>query len=209
MYRMAECGKDVNKENKELQDIITAEIKRIHGTNEAAEADSITSMLAKKHGLSNREVAITLQFLIAFGKILKRAREGYADSLVFPKESAKKSEKVSMKKKSNAQKGDTILTDHFEVHETNVTVAIGDLVRSLNLTNELLQKERDFSKDLLIENNNLKIAIKEKQFENRELSTRIKFFSQDPLRKFTKPTSPKGIFRSSEKKAANSQSSIC
>ena len=116
------------------------------------------------------------------------------------KENEKKPEKVSMKKKSNAHKGDTILTDHFEVQETNVTVAIGDLVRSLNLTNELLQKERDFNKDLLIENNNLKIVIKEKQFENRELSTRIKSSSQDPFRKFSKPSSPKGIFHSSEKR---------
>ena len=99
MYRMAECGKDVNKENKELQDIIIAEIKRIHGTHKAAEADSLTSTLAKNHGLSNSEVAITLQSLIASGKILKRAREGDADSLVFPKENEKKLEKVSMKKK--------------------------------------------------------------------------------------------------------------
>ena len=120
--------------------------------------------------------------------------------MVLPKENEKKPEKVSMKKKSNAQKGNTILTDNFEVQETNVTVAIGDLVRSLNLTNELVQKERDSSKDLLIENRNLKIAIKKKEFENREPSTRIKFFSLDPIRKFTKPSSPKGIFHSSEKR---------
>lgn len=200
MYSMAECGEDGNKENKELQEIIIAEIKRVHGTHKAAEADSITNTLAKKHGLSNSEVAITLQYLIASGKILKRAREGDADSLVFPKENEKKPEKVSIKKKSNAQKGNTILTENFEVQETNVTVAIGDLVRSLNLTNELLQKERDFSKDLLIENNNLKIAIKEKEFEIRELSTRIMVFSQNPLRNFTKPSSPKGIFHCSEKR---------
>ena len=197
---MAECGKDGNKENRELQEIIIAEIKRVHGTHKAAEADSLTSTLAKKHGLSNSEVAITLQFLIASGKILKRAREGDADSLVFPKDNEKKSEKVSVKKKLNAQKGNSILTENFEVQETNVTVAIGDLVRSLNMTNELLQKERDFSKDLLIENNNLKIAIKEKEFENRELNTRIRLFSQDPLRTFTKPSSPKGIFHCSEKR---------
>ena len=197
---MAECGKDGNKENRELQEIIIAEIKRVHGTHKAAEADSITSTLAKKHGLSNSEVAINLQFLIASGKILKRAREGDADSLVFPKDNEKKSEKVSVKKKLNAQKGNSILTENFEVQETNVTVAIGDLVRSLNMTNELLQKERYFSKDLLIENNNLKIAIKEKEFENRELNTRIRLFSQDPLRTFTKPSSPKGIFRCSEKR---------
>ena len=67
------------------------------------------------------------------------------------------------------------------MQETNVTAAIRDLVRSLHLTNELLQKERDCSKDLLIDNNNSKIAIKEKEFENRELSTRVKFFPQDPL----------------------------
>ena len=73
-------------------------------------------------------------------------------------------------------------------------------MRSLKLTNEVLQKARDFSKYLLIENNNLKIAIKEKEFENKESSTRIKFFSQDPLRKFTKPSCPKGIFHSSEKR---------
>ena len=186
---MAECGKDGNKGNRELQEIIISEIKRVHGTHKAAEADSITSTLAKKHGLSNSEVAITMQFLIASGKILKRAREGDADSLVFPKDNEKKSEKVSVKKKLNGQKGNSILTENFEVQETNVTVAIGDLVRSLNMTNELLQKERDFSKDLLIENNNLKIAIKEKEFENRELNTRIRFFSQDPLRTFTKPSS--------------------
>ena len=75
--------------NKELQDITIAEIKRIHGTHKAVEADSITSMLVKKHGLSNSEVAITLQFLIASWNILKRAREGDADSLVFPKENEK------------------------------------------------------------------------------------------------------------------------
>ena len=60
MYSIAECGKYVNKENKGLQEIIIAERQRIHGTHKAAEADSITSTLAKKHGLSNSEVAITL-----------------------------------------------------------------------------------------------------------------------------------------------------
>ncbi len=87
---MAECGKDGNKENQELQEIIIAEIKHIHGTHKAAEADSITSTLAKKHGLSNSEVAITLKFLVASGKILKQAREGGTDSLVFPKENKKR-----------------------------------------------------------------------------------------------------------------------
>ena len=90
--------------------------------------------MAKKHSLSNSEVAITLQYLIASGKLLKRAREGDADSLVFPKDNEKK----AVKKKSAGQKGNEI--ENLEVQETNLTVAIGDLVRSLNVTNELLQK---------------------------------------------------------------------
>ena len=52
------------------------------------------------------------------------------------------------------------------------------------MTNELLQKERELIKDLLLENNTLKIAIKEEDFENRELSTRINVSSQDPLQNF-------------------------
>ncbi len=60
---------------------------------------TITSTLAKKLGLSSSKVAITLQFLIASGKILKQAREGDTDSLVFPKENEKRPEKVSTKKK--------------------------------------------------------------------------------------------------------------
>ena len=184
---MAECRKNDNQENKELQEIIIAEIKRIHGTRKAAEAETVTNTLAKKHGLSNSEVAITLQYLIASGKLLKRAREGDADSLVFPKDNEKK----AVKKKSAGQKGSEI--ENLEVQEVNLTVAIGDLVRSLNVTNELLQKERELTKDLLLENNTLKIAIKEKEFENRELSTRIKVLSQDPLQNFTNFTlCPKG-----------------
>ena len=83
---MAERRKDDNQENKELQKIIIAEIKRIHGTRKAAEAETITNTLAKEHGLSNSEVAITLQYLIASVKLLKRAREGDADFLAFPKD---------------------------------------------------------------------------------------------------------------------------
>ena len=134
---MAECRKYDDQENKELQEIIIAEIKRIHGTRKAAEAETITNTLAKKHGLSNSEVAITLQYLIASGKILKRTRAGDADSLVFPKDN----EKNAVKKKSAGQKGSEI--EKLEVQETNLTVAIGDLIRSLNATNELLQIERE------------------------------------------------------------------
>ena len=202
IFIMAECRKDGNKENQELQEIIIAEIKRIHGTHKAAEADSITSTLAKKHGLSYSEVAITLQFLVASRKILKRAREGDTDSLVFPKEKKKKPEKVSTKKKLTAQKGNSIpvINENFEVQEstrkeskvqeTNLTVVIGDLVRSLNLTNELLQKERDFSKRLLLENNSLKVAMNEKEFENS-------LGNSDPLQKLTKPSS---LMRIAEKR---------
>ena len=180
---------------KELQEIIIAEIKRIHGTRKAAEAETVTNTLAKKHGLSNSEVAITLKYLIASGKLLKRAREGDADSLVFPKDNEKK----AVKKKSAGQKGSEI--ENIEVQEVNLTVAIGDLVRSLNVNNELLQKERELTKDLLLENNTLKIAIKEKEFENRELSTRIKVLSQDPLRNFTNFTlCPKGTPHVNEKR---------
>ena len=110
---MAECKKDDNQENKEVQEMIIAGIKRIHGTRKAAEAETITNTLAKKHGLSNSEVAIALRYLIASGKILKRAREGDADSLVFPKDNEKK----AVRKKSAGQKGSEI--ENLEMQETN------------------------------------------------------------------------------------------
>ena len=113
-------------------------------------------MLAKKYGLSNSAVAITLLLLIASGKTLNGAREGNADSLVFLKK-RKNARKGFDEKKSNAPKRNAIFTDHFAVQETNVTVTIGELFRNLTLT-----KERDFSKDVLIENFNLKVVIKEK-----------------------------------------------
>ena len=170
------------KSGESIPDIerdIISEIRRLQANRNRAYTASVVNNLTKRLGLPGSVLSIQLSEMVSTGKVrsvMYRGKEsfclpGESDDSSTDEEDESDSESHSEEKRHSPHK--FLDSNHLHTASSTTPVAekwmtvtipasiLSDLTKGMNVTNELLSKERELTHKLWIENTDLKLRIKD------------------------------------------------